>query len=143
MIIRDLAKYVLGEIKPQEQNHTEATFTHLIKKENGHVDWQKMSAVEVYNLWRAYIKWPGIYTFFKNKSGASVRLKLIAIEKCATSDVAQKSAGEVFLDESKNLLIACSPGAVKITKLQPEGSKVLTVQEFLNGYNCIVGQTLT
>ncbi|MEK7609027.1 MAG: methionyl-tRNA formyltransferase, partial [Patescibacteria group bacterium] len=142
MIIRDLPGYVSGRIKPQEQNHAEATFTHLIKKENGHVDWQKMSAVEVYNLWRAYIKWPGIYTFFKNKSGASVRLKLIAIEKCATSDVAQKSAGEVFVGESKNLFIACSPGAVKITKLQPEGSRILTAQEFLNGYGYLVGQTL-
>ena len=32
MLIRDLPKYVSGEIKPQEQNHTEATFTKLIKK---------------------------------------------------------------------------------------------------------------
>ena len=143
MIVRDLSKYVSGEIKPQDQNHAEATFTKLIKKENGRVDWQKMSALEVYNLWRAYIKWPGIYTFFKNKSGASVRLKLIEVElQSGTSDVGHQ-AGEVFTDESKNLFIACAAGAVKIIKLQPEGSKVLTVQEFLNGYNCIVGQTLT
>ncbi|MFY9493456.1 MAG: methionyl-tRNA formyltransferase [Minisyncoccia bacterium] len=146
MIIHDLPEYVSGQIKPHEQNHTEATFTKLIKKENGRVDWQKMSAEEVYNLWRAYLKWPGVYTFFKNKSGASIRLKLIQIEKCGTSDVQhirQKQPGEIFTDLSKNLLIACASGAVKITKLQPEGSKILTSAEFLNGYNCIVGQTLT
>lgn len=141
MVVRDLPQYVSGRIKPQEQNHTEATFTKLIKKENGRVDWQKMSAGDVYNLWRAYLKWPGVYTFFKNKSGASVRLKLIELEKFTTCDVVNK-AGEVFTDESKNLFVACRAGAVKIIKLQPEGSRVISTVEFLNGYPDIIGQIL-
>lgn len=141
MIIRDLAKYVSGQIKPQTQNHAEATFTKLIKKEQGQINWQKMSARDVYNLWRAYLKWPGIYTFFKNKSGASIRLKFIELEQFTTSDVVNK-AGEVFTDESKNLFIACRTGAVRIIRLQPEGSKILSAGEFLNGYGYIVSQTL-
>lgn len=140
MIIHDLPQYISGKIKPQEQNHAEATFTKLIKKENGRIDWQKMSAGDIYNLWRAYLKWPGIYTFFQNKSGQNIRLKLIEV-KPATSDVAGKS-GEVFTDESKNLYIACRTGAVKIVKLQPEGSRVITTTEFLNGYSYIINQTL-
>ncbi|MEK7629456.1 MAG: methionyl-tRNA formyltransferase [Patescibacteria group bacterium] len=142
MLIRDLPKYVSGEIKPQEQNHTEATFTKLIKKEDGLVDYQKMSAEEVYNLWRAYINWPSVYTFFKNKSGQNIRLKLIELEKCQTSEVGQKLSGEVFTDESKNLYIACNDGAIKLIRVQPEGSKILNAQDFLNGHKEIVGQKL-
>ena len=141
MITRDLPLYLNGELKPAEQNHSEATFTKMIKKEDGRVGWSK-SADEIYNQWRAFIKWPGIYTFFNNKSGQQIRLKLIEIEKCPTSDVGQKQAGEVFTDESKNLYITCRDGAIKITKLQPENSKILTAQEFLNGYSYVIGQIL-
>lgn len=141
MIIRDLPMYVSGEIKPQEQNHAEATYTKLIKKEDGLIDWSK-SASDIYNQWRAYIKWPGLYTFFKDKSGVATRLKLIEIQKWQTSDVCQKQAGGVFVDESKNLCIACSAGAIKLVRVQPENSKVLTSAEFLNGHKEIVGQIL-
>ncbi len=140
IIIRDLPKYVLGEIKPREQNHSQATFTKLIKKENGLIDWSK-PAEDIYNQWRAYLKWPGVYTFFKNKFVKQTRLKLIKIEKCPTPRVGHKP-GEVFIDESKNLCVACHTGAIKIIKLQPEGSKILTAQEFLNGYGYVLNSQL-
>ncbi|MBI4118857.1 MAG: methionyl-tRNA formyltransferase [Parcubacteria group bacterium] len=141
IIIRDLPRYVSGELQPQPQDDSQATFTKLIKKENGRINWQKMSGEEVYNLWRAYIRWPGIFTFFKDRTGRSVRLKLIEIQKCSTLRVEHK-AGEVFIDASKNLYIACREGAVKINKLQPESSKILTAQEFLNGYVYLIGRIL-
>lgn len=60
-IIPDL---VSRQIKPSEQNHDGATFTKLIKKEDGEIDpfgdpktaWRK---------YRAFIEWPGVY-FFKD-----------------------------------------------------------------------------
>ena len=42
--------------------------THLIKKEDGHANWEK-SSDEVYNQWRAFSKWPVLFSFFKGKSG--------------------------------------------------------------------------
>ena len=139
MIARDLPLYLSGKLKPTEQNHSEATFTKLIKKEDGRVSWSE-SADSIYNHWRAFIKWPGVYTFFNNKSGKQTRLKLIEIEKCATSDVAHQ-AGEVFVSD-RDLYIVCGDGTVKLIKVQPENSKILTAQEFLNGYGYVVGQIL-
>lgn len=138
MLMRDLPEYAFGEIKPKEQNHTEATFTKLIKKEDGLVDWSK-SASDIYNKWRAYINWPSVYTFFKNKSGEIVRLKLIEVGLQSASGHEQ---GEVFTDESKNICIACGDGVIKLIRVQPEGSKVLSAQEFLNGHTEIIGQVL-
>ncbi len=140
MIGRDLPLYLSGKLKPTEQNHSEATFTKMIKKEDGRVSWSE-SADSIYNRWRAFIKWPGVYTFFNNKSGKQTRLKLINIEKCPTPRVGH-GTGEVFLDESKNFYIACDEGAIKIIKLQPENSKILTAPEFLNGYGYVVSQIL-
>mgnify|MGYP001611476205 CR=1 FL=1 len=139
ILVRDLPKYIAGDIKPQLQDDSLATFTKLIKKEDGRISWSE-PAGSIYNSWRAFIKWPGIYTFFDNKNNQPIRLKIIEIEKCATSDVAHK-AGEVFVS-GHNLYIACRDGAIKVTKLQPENSKILTAQEFLNGYSYMVGQIL-
>lgn len=145
MLIRDLPRYVSGDLNPKPQNHSEASFTKLIKKEDGRINWQEMSAEEIYNLWRAYIKWPGIFTFFKNKSSQPIRLKLTQIEICPTSDVGHigHGPGEIFTDSSKNLYIACLEGVIKITRLQPENSKVFSPVEFLNGYGYVIGQTFS
>ncbi|MEK7564861.1 MAG: methionyl-tRNA formyltransferase [Patescibacteria group bacterium] len=139
MLVRDLPNHISGEIKPQEQNHTEATYTKLIKKENGLVDWSK-SASEIYNQWRAFINWPNVYTFFKGKDNSNIRLKLIEIAN--NVETASNAAGRVFTDESKNLYIACNDGAIKLIRVQPEGSKILNAQDFLNGHKEIVGQKL-
>lgn len=141
MLIRYLPQCVSGSLKPQPQNHGKATFTKFIKKEDGQINWPKMSAGEVHNLWRAHIKWPGVFTFFKNKNGQNARLKLIQIEKYPTPGVGH-NPGEMFTDSSKNLYIACRDGAVKIIQLQPENSKILTAREFLNGYGYLIGQIL-
>lgn len=141
MLIRDLPQHISGELKPQEQNHDQTTFTQKISKEYGRTDWQKMSSDDVHNLWRAYIKWPGIHTFFRNGTGKNIRLKLIELEKWPTPDVGQRLPGEAFVSDH-NLYITCRKGAVKITKLQPESSKILTAKEFLNGHHEITGQVL-
>lgn len=139
MTIRDIPRYISGELKPENQNESETTYAPKIKKEDGRINWQK-SADEIYNQYRAFVKWPGIFTFFKNKNGDKLRLKLIEIEKAESAK--NNSAGEVFTDNSKNIFISCAAGAVKFVKVQPENSKILSPAEFLNGYGYIVGQIL-
>lgn len=137
MLIRDLPKYIAGIINPVPQNEADATYTHLIKKENGRADWNK-SAGEIYNQWRAFSKWPGLFTFFKNRNGKNIRLKLIEIKKASGPN---KPAGEIFCAD-KDLFVACADGAIKIKKFQPENSKTLSSVEFINGYGYVLGQKL-
>lgn len=48
------------------QDHTKATFSKMIKKEDGLIDWNK-SPFEIHNKIRAYSAWPKAYTFIGNK----------------------------------------------------------------------------
>ena len=157
MLIRDLPKYIGGGIKPAPQDESEATYTRLIKREYGRADWNK-SAREIYNQWRAFSKWPGLFTFFKNRNGQNVRLKLIDISCHSLTQCHSRGSGNLDLDshfhgndmepgtiavdEQKNLLIVCGDGAIQIKKLQPENSKTQTAAEFLNGYGYVIGQLL-
>lgn len=141
ILIRDLPKYIDGKINPVQQDESSATYTHLLKKEDGHVNWNK-TPQEIYNQWRAFLKWPGLFTFFKNKNGQNIRLKLIELEPNFDTKFTTKESGSVFSNDKKNLFIACGLGSIKINKLQPENSKEQTSVEFLNGYGYIVGQKL-
>ncbi len=61
-----LPDFLAGNIKPAEQDHAAATYTKLIKKNDGEINpfgdqetaWRK---------YRAFIDWPGVYFFKDNK----------------------------------------------------------------------------
>jgi methionyl-tRNA formyltransferase len=53
--------YVTGEITPIEQDHTLATFTKKIRKEDGLVNLGAELPSVLWQKFRAYYSWPGIY----------------------------------------------------------------------------------
>src|SRR5712664_3371695 len=56
-----------GTIAPKAQNHAEATYAPILKKEDGRIDW-KRPATEIYNRMRGFAPWPGAYTTFRGQS---------------------------------------------------------------------------
>jgi methionyl-tRNA formyltransferase len=66
LLVKILPDYISGKIKPIEQNHKQATFTKKISKEDGKIDWNK-PAEQIYDQFRAFHKWPGVWTIWKNK----------------------------------------------------------------------------
>ncbi|MEA3272416.1 MAG: methionyl-tRNA formyltransferase [Patescibacteria group bacterium] len=71
LLIKTLLDYVSGKIKPKPQNHKKATYTKLLKREDGKIDWSK-PAEEIERMVRAYHPWPGTWTELNGK-----RLKII------------------------------------------------------------------
>ena len=62
-----IQKIISGEIQGTPQNHSEASYCSKIEKEDGKILFQTQSASEIYNLFRAYTPWPGIYTLYEGK----------------------------------------------------------------------------
>ncbi len=104
LLLETLPKYADGTLTPVEQDHSQATFTKLISKEDGLVDWSK-PAQEIYNQFRAYQPWPGIYTTWQDK-----KLKII----------------DCKLSEDKTTL--------ELITVQLEGKNPTSMKDFLNGY---------
>jgi methionyl-tRNA formyltransferase len=114
------------------QNNNEASYTKMIKKQDGLINWQK-SAKEIYNQWRAFYSWPGVYTFYNNQ-----KLTLTDIELSFENDiidVEKTIPGKVFLDSKNNLFINTKKDFIKINRLQLAGKKKLSAKDFLNGQN--------
>ena len=153
LLIKTLLDYIDGKIKPQEQDHAQASFCKLIKKEDGKIDWNK-SAEEIERMVRAYQEWPTVYTEIRNpKSEIRNNIKILNAETKNPSRHstelsrgpalgASHKIGEVFLSDNKDLCVQTSNGILILKTLQLEGKKPVSVKDFLNGHPEIVGTIL-
>lgn len=130
MLVSAITGFANKTIAPQEQNHEAATFTKILKKEDGQINWQK-SATEIYNQIRALRPWPGTWSNFRLQN-ADCRIKILdgRPTKESPSDIA---AGNFFVVNDE-LGIKCGEGALIIKKLIPEGKKEMSGAEFIRGY---------
>src|SRR3989344_4143396 len=79
MLVDVIPKWIKGEIKAKEQNHSQATFTKKINKEDGLVDLEKDSPANIYRKFLAFQPWPGIY-YFAQKNNQKVRIIITDME---------------------------------------------------------------
>lgn len=133
LLIETIPKYLEGKIQPQEQNHREATFTKIIKREDGKIDWNK-TAEDIYRQYRAYQRWPGIYTTFNNK-----RLKILKLN-IIKNDAMQKQPGMPFFTSENDLAIQCCHGSIIASEVQLEGKKPTTGKNFILGHPEIINK---
>ncbi len=123
----------IGEI----QNHTQVTFTALIKKQDGLIDWNK-SAQEIYNQWRAFYDWPKIYTFYKQQKLTLTEIEIFS-KSAILNDVNIVTPGTVFKNENKEILVQTGKCQIKINKLQLAGKQELNISDFINGQPKFIG----
>ncbi len=142
LLLKIIPDYILGKIKPVEQDHSKATYTKIIKKEDGKINWLE-SAEEIERMTRAFYPWPGAYTKLKIKNEKFKIIKIIEVETILQySDVLKYSPGKVLLTDKNELIVKCGNGALIIKKLQLEGGKILIAKEFLNGHKDFIGSVL-
>ncbi len=145
LLIKTLPDYIDGKIKPQEQDHSQATFCKLIKKQDGKIDWNK-SAEEIDCQIRAVQEWPESYCEIQNQKSKiknqSENLRLEILEADIENKKTDHKIGEVFLDKDKNLCVQTSNGILILKTLQLEGKNPISAKEFLNGHKEIIGTVL-
>jgi methionyl-tRNA formyltransferase len=110
----------LGSITAVKQSSDGVTYAKKITKDDEIINWAE-GAEKIRNKIRGLNPFPGAYFMHEGK-----KIKLFDVD----IENAKGNPGEV-LDE--RLLIACGSGAIRIKKLQKEGKKPMTAQEFLNG----------
>ncbi len=123
LLLNTLPEYLNGNLKAQTQDEEKATFTKLLTKEDGLVDFHKTNE-EIHNQYRGLTPWPGVWCVRNDK-----RLKLLKIAKSDKT----LPAGEP-LAENKRIFIGCASGSIEILELQLEGKAAMDAATFLNGY---------
>jgi len=119
--LRDLEKEPLPRTP---QNHDEATYAPMIKKELGKLDASK-PAMQIHNLVRGLSPSPGV--FF---SVGGRRVKLL---KTAFIGDMNGTAGTVTIKDGA-LYLYCGTGAVRLDEICPEGKKPMSGAAYYNGH---------
>jgi len=70
--------FVTGKISPKKQDHSQATFTPHLTKEDGYFDINNLPDGEKLDkMIRAYYPWPGVWTIWEVKSGKEKVKKIV------------------------------------------------------------------
>ncbi len=113
-----------------KQDESQATLCKKIKKSDGEVDFE--DAMIIYNKYRAFEGWPGIFTANGTKlDGVSL---VDATSSHKTFEILS------FIDES--VVVGCKKGALKIESLQPASKKAMSAKAYCVGRGIKVGDTL-
>jgi len=140
LLLETLPDWIAGKIISQPQDESQASYTKIIKKQDGLINWVK-SAAKIERQIRAFTPWPGAYSQIANsKSPIAKTIKIIEADILEKN--ADKNIGEIFLTDSNELSIQAGEGALIIKKLQEEGGKPMSAQDFLRGHKEIIGQIL-
>ena len=132
LMVSTLKKAQAGTLNPTRQNDAEATYAPIIKKEMAHIDFTK-TADEICNAVRGFYSWPCAFCFINDK-----RVKVIKAKK---SNLTSQECG-IVLDSDNRLVISCKGGSVELVTVQPEGAKVMTASQMLNGHAILKGTVI-
>ena len=127
--VRMLSK---GEPALVPQNDALATFCKKISKEDARVNFAD-TAKNTANLINAMSPSPAAFAYLL---GGAVNL--LKAEPCGGAG----ECGEVLSADKRGIVIACSDGAVRVTKLQFAGGKPLSASDAVNGRKVKAGDKL-
>ncbi|MGT2963192.1 methionyl-tRNA formyltransferase [Streptococcus sp. S784/96/1] len=128
LLLETLPGYIAGEIKPEPQDHSQATFSPNITPKQEQIDWTK-SARDVFNQVRGMCPWPVAHTYL-----AGQRFKVYDTEVVE----GEGAPGQILEKNKKTLVVATGNGAISLRVVQPAGKPKMEIIDFLNG----VGRTL-
>jgi methionyl-tRNA formyltransferase len=131
LIINTLPGYLSGSIEPQPQPEVGITYAPQIKKDEGEIDWTQ-SAVSIERLVRAFMPWPGTFTYWNTRQ--------LKIHAGYVGDGNLEASTVDNIDG--RLAIGTGNGIYYPTMLQLEGKQSLPVDEFVRGRSDIIGVTL-
>ena len=103
------------------QDDSKATHCTKITKANGEVSFE--DAYSLYNKYRAYTPWPGIYL----ENGLKLK-KIKLLEKCTENE-----AGKILKIEAKSIIVGCTKGTIEIFSVQAPSKKEVDIISYING----------
>lgn len=133
LVLETLPGYLEGKITPVPQNHSEATMTRLVAKEDGQIRWDK-SATYIERMVRAYQPWPNAFTAYRGE-----QLKILR------AAVLEQDAPEIpgtVLQIGKDIGVATGKGILLLHEVQLAGKRAMSAGEFARGQREFVGSRL-
>lgn len=134
LIVKVLDMAQKGELKPEPQDDSLASYAKMIFKQDGKIDFTKEPS-EVERLIRGFDPWPGAFC-----DCGDIVMKLWKAEPCGEDT--GKPAGTVVSVSEAGIRVACGSGSLLVSEIQVPGKKRVRVSEYLKGNRIEEGTVL-
>jgi methionyl-tRNA formyltransferase len=125
LLVDALARYAAGDLAPAPQDDSQATYTKLLRKEDGAIDWS-LPAEQIERMTRAYDPWPGAQTTWRGQP-----LKIVAARPHAGWAGAEPPG--TLLDRKTGVWAATGAGALELLLVQPAGKRAMPADAWRRG----------
>jgi len=137
LALEGLCRLQAGTLTRTPQDHSQATYAPLIRKEDTFIRWEE-PALRCHNRVRAFCPKPGALTRWRGKL-----LKLWRTQPLPAVPVtAEAKAGTLLSVSPEGLVVACGEGALRVLELQPENRARMSAKDFINGYRPQPGERM-
>jgi len=116
---------------PIKQDDSMASHCIKITKQDGLVEFD--DAKQLFNKYRAFTPWPGVYL------SSGLKLKKIELLENET----QNESAKVLKVEKDSIIVGCKRGTIRVYAVQPESKKEMDSLSYINGKRIGVADTLS
>ncbi|MDZ4766792.1 MAG: methionyl-tRNA formyltransferase [Chloroflexota bacterium] len=132
LLIDALPNILSGALLPTPQDNALATFAPRIDKGEGRIDWMQ-TAAHIERTMRAFTPWPGTFTTW---DGQLLKILTGGTESGII-------APGLVAERGGRIAIGTSGGVFAPTRVQLEGRKPVSIDDFVRGYPAFVGSQLS
>ena len=129
-------KIVDKSISEISQDHSLATYTTMVKKDDGLINWTESGELIIRKL-KAYSQWPGVYTHWNNK-----RIIIKEAEFQKKENTGFQKNGQIIGLNNHCITVKTLDGFIHIKSLQLEGSKIMDATSFVHGRPAFINSNL-
>lgn len=129
-LLRTLQDFANNTVKREAQNNSKATYAEKIRKEEAKLNWN-LPASQLDRCIRAFNPWPVSYFIMDGQPVKVWKANVLA-------GIDFEEPGTILRADKNGIQIATINGILNITKLQPSGKKLMSVDDFLNSRYSLV-----
>lgn len=140
LLLETLPRWLAGEITPQPQDESRATYAPMLRKEDGLLDFT-LPAVVLERRCRAFTPWPGTYTYFKGRLLKVLRCRVL--DEAAAGVEPDRHRPGLVVQTSEGPAVVTGAGLLLLEQVRLEGKRAVSGADFARGYRDFVGSVLT
>lgn len=124
-----------GSLVPEKQDDALSCYAPMLDKELALIDWSK-PAREIINLIRGMNSWPVAHTVYNGE-------RMRVYRAVSGKDIDNTRCGEIIAANENGIEVICGDSkSILLHEVQFSGSKAMSVREYLNGHEILVGEIL-
>ncbi len=127
LVIENLPEIAAGQLRPQPQDESQASWTKPLSVAQRPLDWTQ-PAIQLERQIRAQAGWPGSTAVLANQV-----VKVLAASVVDPS-ISSRPGRPVFDADCQLIIVNCQPGQLGLGQVQVPGRQPVTASEFYRGY---------